>query len=233
MIIVSVHIPKTAGVSFVHALNKAFGINRILSDYEEGIESDQGQDIRRRILSKRFVREHKDDILRKYDVVHGHFQADKYLTLGKDARFCAFFRDPIERFCSQYYYWKRKPDLENVQCRDLIELEMSIKEFAHFETQKRFYRRVLGHARIDDFTFVGLTEYYKESISLFNKIFNVHLEDCDFANSNDGATRLNYIAQLQEENFYEEIKELQQENQLIYDQAKKRFETLYNTYFSK
>ncbi|MBN1848827.1 MAG: sulfotransferase family 2 domain-containing protein [Deltaproteobacteria bacterium] len=232
MTIISLHIPKTAGVSFSHALNKAFGMNRILSDYEEGIESDQGQDIRRRLVGKQFVRIHKDEIIQNYDVVHGHFQADKYLSLGKNARFCAFFRDPIERLCSHYFYWLRVPDLKNTQCKDLIELGMSIQEFSHFETQKHFYKRILGRVQIDDFTFIGLTEYYKESIHLFNKIFNLQLEDSDHDNSNHTTTQIDYKAQLKEGGIYEEIKELQEENQWIYDQARKRFELLFNTFSS-
>jgi hypothetical protein len=110
---------------------------------------------------------------------------------------------------------------------------MSIREFAHFETQKHFYKRILGRIQIDNFTFIGLTEFYKESISLFNRIFDVHLEDGDFANFNEKPVQTDYIEQLKADGSYEEIKDLQQENRLIYGQARRRFEMLYNSNFSK
>ena len=104
--LVSVHIPKTAGSSFRAGLQDRFG-ERLLLDYGDGPASGSVPARWRRLRNAVKVRWQAESLLKEYDVVHGHFLASKYAFLGTRARLCAFFRDPVERIVSAYRYTSR------------------------------------------------------------------------------------------------------------------------------
>jgi hypothetical protein len=109
-------------------------------------------------------------------VVHGHFIATKYWRRYPDARYVAWFREPVERLASHYFYWQRNPDMKNPTCRRLIEDELSIEAFAALPEMRDVQSRFLGQVPVSKLAFVGLTERYDESIELFRRSFYPDLQ---------------------------------------------------------
>jgi hypothetical protein len=103
--------------------------------------------------------------------VHGHFIATKYWRRYPNARYMAWFRQPVERLASHYHYWKRKPDRANPTCRRLTEEDLSLEAFAALPEMRDVQARFLGEVPVEHLAFVGLTERYDESIELFRSAF--------------------------------------------------------------
>lgn len=88
--IVSIHIPKTAGTTFRELLYRDFG-ERLFQDYGDlaGYRSPEADALRAR--RKLEIRARRDELMRNFDVIHGHFIADKYIGLFPKSDFVAFF----------------------------------------------------------------------------------------------------------------------------------------------
>ena len=163
-LIVSIHVPKTGGETF----------RDILEELTEGhLQRDYGDrplapmSVRQR-LRLATARPHLEPATR---AVHGHFIATKYWRRYPDARYMAWFREPVERLASHYYYWKRKPDRKNPTCERLIEEDLSLEAFAALPEMRDVQARFLGEVPPERLAFVGITERYDESIDLFRRAF--------------------------------------------------------------
>jgi len=162
--IVSVHVPKTGGVSFREVLAE-LADGHIVFDYDDRPLSPAPPFAR---LLRRLRRPALPSGTR---VVHGHFVASKYRRLLPAARFATWFRDPVERLASHYHYWLREPDPANATCRRLIEEKLSLAEFAALPEMRDVHHRFLGGVPVERFAFVGLTERFDESMELFGALF--------------------------------------------------------------
>jgi hypothetical protein len=65
----------------------------------------------------------------KTTVIHGHFFLSRYRHVAGLQR-AMWFRDPVERLLSHYYYWQHAADMDHPNCRRLHEEGMSAAEFA-------------------------------------------------------------------------------------------------------
>lgn len=101
--LVSVHIPKTGGITFLRTvLEPTFG-DRILLDYEDKPLAHDAAE--RNAHAHRFLP--GDDLLARYDCVHGHFLAVKYANAATPCEFACWLRDPVERVLSRFFYAQR------------------------------------------------------------------------------------------------------------------------------
>lgn len=98
--IVSVHIPKVAGTSFLYQLQKGFGEKNVLQDYNDDPVYLQS------IVNIDPNCYEFDPIksISPYKVVHGHFQPKKYAHLENAYRL-TFLRHPIDNIASIYSFW--------------------------------------------------------------------------------------------------------------------------------
>lgn len=163
-LIVSVHIPKTGGVSFREMLGE-LAAGRMVQDYADRPLAPRS---RWAALRQRLRRPSLPEGTR---VVHGHFVAAKYWRAYPEARFVGWFRDPVERLVSHYHYWQREPDPENATCRRLIEEKLSLREFAALPEMRDVHARFLGGVPPERFAFIGLTERFDEGMELFRRLF--------------------------------------------------------------
>ena len=216
--IVSIHIPKTAGSSFRAGLEQQLG-QRLLTDYEDRPLSDSLSDRWRRLRTRVKIYRRVDDLVTKYDAVHGHFIASKYGCLGDRAALCAFFRDPAERLLSQHRYWLSNPDPKNTMWVKFDARKMTPAQFASLPRQKKLYRLFTGGLPVERFTFVGITEEYETSLKLFRAIFGI---DIPYRRVNVDAHVPNAIPPDQ----LTGVQIAQQANAQIYEAARRRFDTL-------
>jgi hypothetical protein len=163
-LVVSVHVPKTGGVSFREVLSE-LAEGHIVFDYDDRPIAPRS---RLRALRERLRRVELPPGTR---VVHGHFLAAKYARRVPDARFVTWLRDPIERLASHYHYWQREPDPEHPTCRRLLERRLTLVEFGALPEMRNVQARFLAGVPIERFAFVGLTEAYDEGMDLFAHLF--------------------------------------------------------------
>jgi hypothetical protein len=181
-VILSIHIPKSGGTSFGQLLEATFG-TRLLRDYGDHVGFNPPGEEMRRAARIAEARARRDELLKDFDVIHGHYTADKYAGLFPSADFVAFFREPYQQTVSQYEYFLRHPEIENPAVKLFHELRATRAELiAHGGNQQAIY---LGSMDLDEFAVVGLTEQYERSVALFEAVLDRKLpRDAARANAN-------------------------------------------------
>lgn len=170
--ILSIHIPKTAGQSFRLRLESTFA-SRALADYGDWVGVDTPDAVARRECRMEEMWARRDKLLRDYDVIHGHFIADKYIGLFPTTEFAAFFRDPYQQAISHYQYALRHPEIDHPAIKLIHGTRMGILEFiaAFPNIQSRF----LGSLAVEDLAMVALFEQYERGVALFEAVFGCKL----------------------------------------------------------
>jgi hypothetical protein len=179
--LISVHIPKTAGTAFKNLLQSHFG-PRLHLDYGD---LPLAADYRWRMFGQRWGRGGNNTSVATFDCIHGHFIADKYDFLGASARYVTWLRDPVQRVASHYYYWKRIPDLRNADCRRLIEQKLALEEFAALPRMRNVSARFFGRRQPREFFFIGIMEDVPGSLSRFWRLTGIDVAAMSPANSNE------------------------------------------------
>lgn len=171
-ILISVHLPKTAGTSFQDSLRAAYG-DRLQLRYEErplhrGVRERQ----RRVVLGalQHAVFGLQDD---SADCIHGHFLPASYRRIrGRSpVRYVTWFRNPVDRLVSHYHYWLRSydPARAGTLHRQVVEENWSLEAFALAPALRNLYSAFLWRFPIDRFDFIGLTEHYSEDLRYFSE----------------------------------------------------------------
>jgi hypothetical protein len=160
--IISVHVPKTAGTTLLHYLQTHFNV---FEDNEAwGYAS----------LLKAMLK--KSDLVKTYDCIHGHFPAMKY-RFYPNTIFITFVREPLERMVSHYYYWKKVYEIGNPG-RDpyvdsLFKRDISLSDFVFEEKLKNQQWQYVRGIPLSRYSFIGITDekYLANDMNhLFNEI---------------------------------------------------------------
>jgi hypothetical protein len=155
--ILSVHIPKTAGVSF----------RRILAElYQEDILLKYWQmtDARGQVVSR---------VPGHVRCIHGHFHPEALLPEFPQAKLVTWVRDPVERVISSYYHRLREPDWLHPVDRELHANNLSLVEFAALDLMRNEMARFFGNKQPEDFAFIGQTERFESSLDEFLRLFGL------------------------------------------------------------
>jgi hypothetical protein len=181
--ILSLHVPKAAGNSFRQLLQAKF-TERIMLDYGDWAGFNVPEALERCSIRTAAMRERRDELLQKYDVIHGHFVADKYLGLFPRQDFVAFFRDPYQQAVSHYCFLLRNPQREHLEEKMFHEAKMTLHDYLEWSAFHNHQSQYLGSLTIDDFAMVGLSEEFYRSVDLFNSKFGCDLKGQSFLNVN-------------------------------------------------
>ncbi len=107
--------------------------------------------------------------------VHGHFLPLKYLLMAsnKPVKFVTWMRDPVDRILSHYYYWKKpyNPTLAAPFRRKVFDEDWSIENFCFCKELRNLYYQFLWGFPIDNFDFIGVTEFYDQDLLYFCELF--------------------------------------------------------------
>jgi len=182
--ILSLHIPKAAGNSFRGLLLQVEFGERLMLDYGDWAGFDVPEAIERCNIRMRQMRSRRDELLERYDAIHGHFVADKYLGLFPAGNFAAFFRDPYQQTLSHYCFLLRNPQRNHPEEKIFHEARMTLHDYLSWDAFRNHQRQYLGSVSINDLAMVGLAEEFSRSVGLFNSIFGASLRGDSFLNVN-------------------------------------------------
>lgn len=153
----SVHIPKTGGVSIRNILKDHFGPGFVL--YYWQITDAWGQ-----VLEK---------IPPDVTCVHGHYQADLLTGQFPDACLITWVRDPVERVVSSYYHRLRDPDPRHPVCHALHSQRLSLVEYAALPLVRNEMTHFFGSKIVKDFHFVGIVEDFEHSFTRMAELLEI------------------------------------------------------------
>lgn len=230
--IVSLHTPKAGGSSFKLILEKEFG-DKLLSDYKDipinkPVEERLADVKRNRLVN--YLYRNKWNSLRGIECIHGHFLPYKYIDLAKkdSVSFITWFRDPLERLGSHYYYWQRayNPKKSAPLHKKVVEEEWSFEAFCFSEEMRNFYSKFLWSFPIEKFAFIGIVEHYTDDVVFFfNKFLKKDVVEIPKVNVNN-----NIETYINDTTLKQELKKFHAEDYKMYEYAlEKREERLNKT----
>ncbi len=155
----SIHIPKTAGVSIRNILKEHFGSGFVLNYWQ--ITDAAG----------RVVEQVPSDAT----CVHGHYQTDQLTGLFPAARLITWVRDPVERVVSSYYHRLRDPDPMHPVCHELHSKKLSLTAYAALPLVQNEMTRYFGSKKPADFFFIGIVEEFDRSLAVMAQQLGIPL----------------------------------------------------------
>lgn len=182
--ILSIHVPKAAGNSFREALSVTYG-ERFMKDYGDWAGFDEPQANARRLLREQAMRARRDELASAYAVIHGHFIADKYRGLFEPEQYIAFFRDPFQQAQAHYYFLLRNPQRDHPEEKIFHDAKMTLPEYLEWDAFRNHQAQFLGSLSVDELAFVGLSEEYEKSLTMFGDVFGKDLGAPMHLNVND------------------------------------------------
>ncbi|MCF8405739.1 MAG: sulfotransferase family protein [Bacteroidales bacterium] len=166
--IISLHIPKTAGTSFRIALQEHFG-DSLIEDY--GTRPFRvNYDVARK-KAEEFNRKIKGEKYSNVKCIHGHFLAVKYANLKNlDATFITWLRDPVERLISNYYHIIRgRKDVKGTFSNLVHTENWDLETYCLHPMNKNPYEKIFRDFGIENFGFVGITENFLNDLNFFSE----------------------------------------------------------------
>ena len=171
-LIISIHIAKTGGTTFVDILRKCAD-EVLYLDYDYDYQPSPTALYRRGKRIKPPFESIIDDLglLPGRSVIHGHFQAIKYTDRFPKAVYVTWLRDPVERIISHYLYWQRSHIPGDTKWEQVTGQQMDLEQFAQLDFVRDLQRKYLVPLAVEEFGFIGITEEYDRSLELFRRLF--------------------------------------------------------------
>jgi len=182
-VILSLHVPKAAGNSLREMLHREYG-ERFMGDYGDWSGFDTPAANARRAVRTAAMRARAAELQEKYDVIHGHFHADKYTGLFEREDFVAFFRDPYQQAMAHYFFLLRNPQRDHPEERQFFEERMTLLDYLSWDAFRNQQSQYLGSVPLEDFTLVGLSSQFARGLALYGAIFGRNLGTQRYANVN-------------------------------------------------
>ncbi len=201
--LIFIHIPKTAGSSFVSILKRNFKPNELFL-------ATAG-----RLSNKEYYLNSLNEYLRldqktknKIKVIRGHFTHDNNKLFDRDCTYITFLRNPIERYISEYYFIKGNPRnaLHDI-CNQISLEEYILDDKYQFDNlQTRFVAGdllskaddsmleiALQNLQANNFYF-GITERFEESLKKMSKKFNWKIKNNPMIRFNNPRKQINELS---------------------------------------
>jgi hypothetical protein len=172
--LISIHMPKTAGLSFRATLESHYGdaFRPDYGDYPLAHSPDE-----RRATAQSYAEAIQSAELSGVDCIHGHFLPMKYLPLaaGTDCRFVTWLREPVARLVSHYAYWHSSYDQASGSTsslhRRVVEEGWTLEQFCLAPQLRNVYSEFLWGFPPERLNFVGITEFFEEDLRYFSTHF--------------------------------------------------------------
>lgn len=185
--LISVHIPKTAGTAFGALLTRHFG-PRLLKDYGDRPLSHAALP---RLASSLAQIPLASSRLRGFEAVHGHFLPLKYLATRGDV--ITWLRDPAQRLVSRYEHYRRDVT-EGRQLQDAPGLQpgLTLAQFIEIPRFHNTYARYFRGFPLRRVRCFGFTEDMGEGLTRMRRVIGLDLGDWVLANTNPSRQGVRY-----------------------------------------
>lgn len=175
--LVSVHLPKTGGSSFLASIKGFYGQSLLRDNGDKPINTPP---LKRKAAAITHCIKNTSRDFEAVHCMHGHFMPLKYMFLLRraDVQFVTWLRDPLERLASHYFYWLKNYDPQTAGAlrRRVVEEGWSLERFCLAPELRNFYSQFLWGFPVRRFDFVGITEYYDADFAYFsNKYLGTEL----------------------------------------------------------
>lgn len=211
--LLSIHIPKTAGLAFREILYRQYGPNRVLA-INQGALRRQNQSL-------------ADHYRKRHQVIHGHLPYPYLKGLhGPDTTIITWFREPVSRVISNYYYNithefpKRKQEHPDQQM-------MSLEEFVERPKRQNVMTRFLEGIELETLDFFGFQEDFAGGLEQLATQMGWTLTE------EDRARRVNDNRQVKSKyptpppSILDRIKQLNQDDIALYEEARQLWQQRY------
>ena len=158
--IISIHIPKTAGTTLASIIDYAVN-RRILYDYRNLVPNEP-EEI-----------EKLKPFLERFEVIHGHFFYSKYGEHFPDARYITVLRDPVDRTISNYFHLMRSADTKHRNYQMIVENNLDIVGFSALENVRRAQSKFVEGADPERFALIGITEQMAPTVKLLRRVLEI------------------------------------------------------------
>lgn len=170
-----IHIPKTAGTSFLMSIYNAIPQQHIYPNYYEYALKNKS-----RYLSLNELKEKGQlKVFQNYEWVCGHFSLEDTQYFKSDPVTICFFRNPVNRMISQLAHLKEK----NNKYTDYTIEEILDARKMNFNLQasKMGFKPSLSNIEfaienLYQLDFIGISENFSKSMQLFNESYQTQLE---------------------------------------------------------
>jgi hypothetical protein len=181
--LISVHVSKCAGSSFLRALREAYGAQCVFADYSDR-PGDPAAPMN--LDPAGFVAaDHR--LPMGIRAVHGHFHVDKYRSYPDSVPRVAFLRHPVERTLSHYHYWMQLPSVGHRLHDYVLARQLDLVAFARLPFIRRFYSGVMFRdVWMERFHFIGHFEMIRGDVEELGRLLGRTLE---LGTENAGAPR--------------------------------------------
>ena len=161
-LLISVHMPKTAGSSLRAALQSAFGQGFQPDNDDRPLHMSRPRRELNALRAGLKLAVH-GGVPAHVSCIHGHFLALKYLALTllpREVRFACWLRDPVERVASHYRYWMNNRDGSDLPAlhRRVVEEDWTLERFCLAHDLRNLYCQFLFGFPRGLLSFVGITE---------------------------------------------------------------------------
>jgi hypothetical protein len=161
--LVSIHIPKTAGRSFLAVLKSVYDTASVAhfdrKNYPLGDRSP--------------LEQFKSELTNDHRIVHGHFHYSEIKDkIVSSTRVITWLRNPVERVISNYGFFKLRvsqlPDDEELKRRK----NETLIEYASLENSRNRMQKFTAGLDIEKFFFVGITETFAYDVRILGEMMN-------------------------------------------------------------
>lgn len=223
-LIISIHVPKTAGTTFGNYLKRQFrekmlfvypclNCDRWICDKDMAVlqKRKMSEPCQNHARSDREVA--RQILVSNVKCIHGHFSPGTFNFDYRKNHHVAWLRDPVDRTLSQWEFWVRNPQGRGKKADELMgegDKETVLRFMAN--TQTKFLKGLpLKH-----FRFLGITEHFEEGLRQFDEMFDLPSLDMKSENVNPDKGIGRYQVNAGERIF---IERLNQEDLKLYAEA--------------
>ena len=176
--LISIHIPKTGGRSFLEVLKQVYG-NALDIRHEREHFFPNG----------RFSQINDEIFPDHIRGIHAHLSVSQLMPVIEkhDPRIITWLRDPVERVISNYYFFMKRLRTGNANERQLRKKNYTLLEYAKEGKKNNRMDAFLEGMELHDFFFIGILERFEADMEeLITKMGWPRAKSFSHVNSNAG-----------------------------------------------
>jgi hypothetical protein len=161
--LISIHIPKTAGRSFLAILKSVYGEDNVAHfDWKTFPKRDEAA-----------VSHFKSELDEKIKVIHGHLSYKEIIQNGfsSHSKFITWLRNPVQRVISNYNFFKKRISKSGDPALLKRENE-TLLEYSHYENGRNRMTKFIAGLQPEKFYYIGIMENFEEDIQELGRMLH-------------------------------------------------------------